>query len=427
MEKCQIFKFHTAAFTLIELLVTIAILAVLGTAVVVIINPAELIRQGRDSTRLSDLAALHNALGMLLADNHQAYFGKAQTVYVSIPDTTLSGTATSTCASLGLPSLPSGYTYECHSSDTFRKVDGSGWLPVNLLQFSAGSPLSSLPVDPVNTTSTGEFYTYVPGGSWELTASMESTKNKIGGSNDKTSTDKGSHSGLYEIGSNLSLLPIDYGDTSLVGYWSFDEDIGTTAYDRSGDGYNLLIYGSGYEWKQTSSCIKSKCISLSENSYMYASNATRLSFGTSDFTLVAWVNHTRRSDLLGSDFFGNYAHSGQYGDMSVGNSDNSTSIFLSHQPYPSGTRISCGFNYASYFGVWTHLVFSKENNTLKIYINGQEVSSCTASGWNILLNENSKYNINTGWRTGNIIIDEHRVYNRALSAAEIQALYTEGN
>jgi prepilin-type N-terminal cleavage/methylation domain-containing protein len=38
---------NTKAFTLIELLVVIAILAVLAVAVTLILNPAELIRQGR--------------------------------------------------------------------------------------------------------------------------------------------------------------------------------------------------------------------------------------------------------------------------------------------------------------------------------------------------------------------------------------------
>ncbi len=47
------------AFTLIELLVVIAILAVLAVAVTLILNPAELIRQGRDSIRLSDLATIN--------------------------------------------------------------------------------------------------------------------------------------------------------------------------------------------------------------------------------------------------------------------------------------------------------------------------------------------------------------------------------
>src|SRR3989338_2279300 len=55
-------------FTLIELLVVIAILAVLATATVLVLNPAELLKQGRDSTRISDLAALNSAIALWTAD-----------------------------------------------------------------------------------------------------------------------------------------------------------------------------------------------------------------------------------------------------------------------------------------------------------------------------------------------------------------------
>ncbi|MDP1706787.1 MAG: prepilin-type N-terminal cleavage/methylation domain-containing protein [bacterium] len=44
-----------SSFTLIELLVVIAILAVLSVAVVFIINPADIIKQSRDTNRLTDL------------------------------------------------------------------------------------------------------------------------------------------------------------------------------------------------------------------------------------------------------------------------------------------------------------------------------------------------------------------------------------
>ncbi|MGC9603563.1 MAG: type II secretion system protein, partial [Minisyncoccia bacterium] len=40
-------------FTLIELLVVIGILGTLATAVVLVLNPAQLLAQARDSTRLS--------------------------------------------------------------------------------------------------------------------------------------------------------------------------------------------------------------------------------------------------------------------------------------------------------------------------------------------------------------------------------------
>ena len=73
------------AFTLIELLVVIAILAVLAVAVTLILNPAELIRQGRDSIRLSDLATINKALGLYQTDQIAKWMGTSTIVYISHP------------------------------------------------------------------------------------------------------------------------------------------------------------------------------------------------------------------------------------------------------------------------------------------------------------------------------------------------------
>src|SRR5690349_16335843 len=55
-------------FTLVELLIVIGILAVLATTAVVILNPAQLLAQARDSQRLSDLASLQSALALYVTD-----------------------------------------------------------------------------------------------------------------------------------------------------------------------------------------------------------------------------------------------------------------------------------------------------------------------------------------------------------------------
>ncbi len=52
-------------FTLIELLVVIAIIAILSVVVVLTINPAEMLRQSRDSQRVSDLNTLRSAINPL--------------------------------------------------------------------------------------------------------------------------------------------------------------------------------------------------------------------------------------------------------------------------------------------------------------------------------------------------------------------------
>src|SRR5271163_765603 len=55
-------------FTLIELLVVIAIIAILAVVVILTLNPAELLRQARDSNRESDFATLKSAIGLYSAD-----------------------------------------------------------------------------------------------------------------------------------------------------------------------------------------------------------------------------------------------------------------------------------------------------------------------------------------------------------------------
>lgn len=50
-------------FTLIELLIVIGILAVLATVVVLVINPAQLFAQARDSRRLHDMQEIVSAIG----------------------------------------------------------------------------------------------------------------------------------------------------------------------------------------------------------------------------------------------------------------------------------------------------------------------------------------------------------------------------
>ncbi len=190
------------SFTLIELLVVVALLAILAVAVVTIINPAELLRQARDSTRLSDLSSLNRMLSLYETDSvGVGFMGTSTVVYISVPDTSV------TCANLGLPPLPSGWSYHCVTEDNLRNIDGSGWVPVNFNLVSSGVPLAKLPVDPVNTASTNQYYVYVTGGSWELKAVMESAKYKT-----EAQTDGGYSDNAYEIGSDLALAPLVFPD-----------------------------------------------------------------------------------------------------------------------------------------------------------------------------------------------------------------------
>ncbi|MDE2144889.1 MAG: type II secretion system protein, partial [Patescibacteria group bacterium] len=51
-----------SSFTLIELLIVIAIIGILASALVLVLNPAQLLSQSRDSRRTQDLSNLNNAI-----------------------------------------------------------------------------------------------------------------------------------------------------------------------------------------------------------------------------------------------------------------------------------------------------------------------------------------------------------------------------
>lgn len=183
-------------FTLIELLVVIGIIAILAVVVVVTINPAELLRQTRDSTRITELGTLKSALTLYLVD---ATTPVLETNYrrCSMSAITANATSSTVCgwfsANINASSTRADIT-------TARKVDGTGWIPVNFSSISSGSPLGNLPVDPVN--SSVYYYAYAPSSTlvFELNAKMESSRYSNTGPGDVESTDGGNQSGVYEVG-----------------------------------------------------------------------------------------------------------------------------------------------------------------------------------------------------------------------------------
>lgn len=160
-------------FTLVELLVVIAIIAILAAVVVLIINPAEILARGRDSSRLADVASLQTAIN------------------VAVQESTGSSTET----------LCNGGAVPCRGSSNVegRNSNGTGWAQVNLsTQKSVSVP--TLPIDPTN--STVYHYTYCSDGNgWEINSTLESTREKL-----KMEKDGGDDPVHYEVGSSLALI-----------------------------------------------------------------------------------------------------------------------------------------------------------------------------------------------------------------------------
>ncbi len=168
------------AFTLIELLIVIAIIAVLSIVVILALNPAALLQQSRDSSRLSDLSTLNSAVNTYATDQAGASsfsLGSSSVTYLSIPDPTATTTAGTNCSGLG-GNFATGTTFfHCPASSTYKKTDGTGWIPINFTQMSTGAPLGNLPVDPANSTSSNLYYSYQTNGTtYRIVAMPESQK-----------------------------------------------------------------------------------------------------------------------------------------------------------------------------------------------------------------------------------------------------------
>lgn len=417
-------KNNQQAFTLVELLIIIGVMAVLATATVLILNPAEFLARARDTNRVTSLDSLHKAL-LIFEANVAGNLGDSAKVYISLPDINNDNCATSTGGSAySLPPLTTGKTYWCVGEANLRKLDGNGWVPVDFMSIPDGSPFSKLPVDPVNSESANLYYTYVMGGSWQLTALTEAEKH------DAAIEDGGRMPGVYEKGSNLSLGPFNR-DHGLVGYWAFDDNGGIIARDSSGSGYNGTLVNSPI-W--TSGCRLNYCLNFSndpQSNSRYVNLGNILDFaGNAPYTFSAWISPTTSAPPTWERIFNSEQWTGSIRDgYSLIQNKTSGVICTERFLNNGGTQTSvtrCSAVAAS-AGVWNHVAAVYDGKTLKVYLNGIASSSISAT---FGLAENAgnlnigRFSPGGGYFDG--LIDDARIYNRALSDAEIKALYSVG-
>jgi type II secretory pathway pseudopilin PulG len=410
------------SFTLVELLVVIGILAILTAAVVIVLNPAELLRQSRDSQRITDLASVNKAIQLLLSQNPSISLGNASTVYISIAD------SSSTCGSLGLPALPAGYSYSCTAAGNAGSISGNGWIPVD---FSATNVqnLPKLPLDPASSAAAGLYYAYMPNpakSTFELTATFESQKYRIGGSADKASTDGGNTTYLYEKGSDLSLSPIN--DAGLVGWWPMDEGSGTAVLDKSGNGNN----GTRENDTSYAAGIDNLGLDIKSGGYVHAPNSSFLNFGTGSFAIAGWGKF-RNFDYPKSWFMLKKTvqcyTNGIGWDMGHTYSSNALQFCINDGVTHVYTTLALdsGFRPGENINKWVHIavIVNRPAGRVQAYINGIkqsneiDISSVTGSVSNT---EELVMGTLYGWNTDGIL-DDIRLYNRTLSAAEVKAIY----
>ena len=405
------------SFTLIELLIVIAVVAILSVVVILALNPAELLKQARDSTRLSDINTLNKALSLYQVDNPSGSFGTASTTYISYPD------SSSICGNIGLSTstIANGYSYACAPSSTYQKLNGTGWVPVNLSSITGGAPISNLPKDPTNTTSSNNYYIYLGNtGNWALSALLESSKYLV--SNGQK--DGGYDPGRFEKGSSLALISQGEG---LVGWWDFEEGPGaTTSTDRSGNNNNGSWAGTGTSHYASGKVGMYAASFNGTDDYITAGNALGFE-GTSTFSVGAWVYFPAISTTnmyIASK--GINDGSGRQGWLLfIRRSGSSAPGDAVIERWRDGTQTGRDTDPLS-SGQWSYVIATYDGVNNRIYLNGVLAPNSPFPSAVGLKADSSDFTIGKypsgseyypGW------IDDLRVYNRVLTASEISAIY----
>lgn len=393
------------SLTLIELLIVMGLIGFMAATTAAALNPVQLMAQARDSRRMQDIKAIQGAVNTVLALDQGIFLGNASTVYASLPDDD-----SSTCGSWGLPPLPNGWMYHCVPATALRKSDGTGWIPVNFAGTGVVS-LSPLPIDPANVSSSGEYYTYIPRlPLYEVAASLESKRYGLGGAADAVSTDGGIYPDLYEGGSLLTLLPVDYGSQGLVALLPLDEGSGVIAYDHS-------TYGGNGAWSSSSTenyiVDNGQPVGHFTPSGNYVGGGPKNQYNvTQGLTIHAWAYLTSYGNNQGIVYYGN----GLTNFYGLNNTPGAVEFYM-------GGSVCSGP--ALQLNTWSAIDGVYDGKKMYTYINGAPANTC--GGGSFPGNSDGNLFVGNKWNAGGDPfvgnIRDVTIYNYAMTADQIKALY----
>ncbi|MEM3616535.1 MAG: LamG domain-containing protein [Candidatus Bathyarchaeia archaeon] len=206
-------------------------------------------------------------------------------------------------------------------------------------------------------------------------------------------------------------------ETGLVGYWSFDEGTGTTAYDSSGNNNHGTIYGATWTNGKIGNALQFDGI----DDYVFIENSPSLQVSQS-ITITAWTKveeTTGDHQIILAKWYPSPSYvlemqpDGQTPQLAIVNS--------------AGTVIYAISNIAIPIGEWAHITGTYDGLNVKIYVNGiltgtSELCGPINIGDQPVLIGAHAVEWDRNWFNG--IIDEVKIYNRALSAEEVWAEYT---
>ncbi len=215
-------------------------------------------------------------------------------------------------------------------------------------------------------------------------------------------------------------------DTSLKGYWSFNgKDVsGTTAYDRSGAGNTgTLTNGPVISEGKLGQALDFFPGGTDTDAYVSIGDPTSgiFDFGSGDFTLGMWLRTTgyinNGSSVNRPIYKKGISNSSGYGLVIT--SSNFIQFILGN----GTTDFTATSSQTVNDNQWHHVFGVRTGDNILLYLDGVQVATTAVSGSvsspiGFYIGDDA-----SGSRNVDGLIDEVRVYNRALSASEIMALY----
>ncbi len=215
--------------------------------------------------------------------------------------------------------------------------------------------------------------------------------------------------------------PVSVGTTSgLVGYWNFDEGTGTTVYDISGTG-NTATLNNGPVWLSPGANGSGSYLTFDGvNDYFSVPDNATVDLSTGA-TIAMWYKHNGSSLLT----FGKYGNSVNRSFVleNIGNG------YFYFSVSGDGTAVASHRSNSSFVADtnWHHMATTYDGTTIKLYRDGVLVPSFLYGATPIPASiHNGTTPLENRYTTSNYSngsMDSIRLYNRALTAAEILELY----
>ncbi|GAI55907.1 unnamed protein product, partial [marine sediment metagenome] len=222
-----------------------------------------------------------------------------------------------------------------------------------------------------------------------------------------------------EIYNNKSWINLNklYPAEGLVGWWAFDEGAGITAYDHSKNkNHGTLINMTDEDWVDG---VVGKALEFDggvTNEYVSIPDAASLRFGTSDFSIGAFI----KAGVDLSFHRGIYCKGGGITEGTFAFYLDKLSGFLRF--FTGGTVILDG-TIALNDNKLHYIQVIRSGNSLSFYVDS--VLDTTTEAGMAGIDLNTAADVFIGWRDVSRfflgLIDEVRVYNRALVLSEIKA------